>query len=54
MARAAIRLKCRHEAEPTCGELANFSQASLTSAVGLRVALGSPRFTLEASRRNSS
>ena len=54
MARAAMRLKCNREVAPISGAFANFIQASLTSAVGLRVALGSPRRTLEASRLNSS
>ena len=54
MARAAIRLKWSFEVAANSGDFANFSQASLTRAVGLSVALGSPRRTLAASRRNSS
>ena len=54
MARAAIRLKCRREVEAKRGEFASFSHASLTSAVVLSVTLGSPRRTVDASRRSSS
>src|SRR5580658_6396045 len=54
MARAAMRLKCRREVAAISGDLAIFIQASLTRAVGLSVAPGSPRRTLEASRRSSS
>jgi hypothetical protein len=54
MARAAIRLKWSCEVVVISGDLANFIQASLTNAVGFRVALGSPWRTLDANRRNSS
>src|SRR5450432_2944078 len=54
MARAAIRLKCNRDVFATAGEFASFSQASLTSAVGLSVALASLRLTAEAKRRSSS
>lgn len=54
MARAAMRLKCRRGAAAKLGELASFNQTSLTRAVGLSVALGSPRLTHDASLRNSS
>jgi hypothetical protein len=54
MARAAMPLKCTSESEPSGGELASLSQASLTSAVGLTVARASLLRTLEARRRSSS
>jgi hypothetical protein len=54
IARAAILLKCNREVVAKLGELASLIQASFTSAVGFKVALGSLRFTLEANRRNSS
>src|SRR5271166_2400960 len=54
MARAAMRLKWRREAQAIAGCLASFSHASFTNAVGLRVMPGSPRLTLEARRSLSS
>jgi hypothetical protein len=54
IARAAIRLKCSLDVAAMSGDFASLIHASFTSAVGLSVALGSPRRTLDASRRNSS
>ena len=54
IARAAIRLKCVGDVAASCGELANFSHASFTSAVGVKVLQASFRLTADANRRNSS
>jgi len=47
-------LKCNRDVVAKVGELASLSHASLTKAVGFKVALGSLLFTLDARRRNSS
>ena len=54
IARAAMRLKCSFDVATKRGDFASFTQASLTSVVGVRVARGSLRFTADARRRSSS
>ncbi len=54
MARAAVCLKCNGDANDSPGERASFSQASLTSTVGVSDCEASRRRTSWASRRSSS